>query len=118
MFSPVWAFQVVGKFFESLTPLPVGPRHCGQLSFANANAAKASSAREQAAYRNFGRAAIRFNILLPKISAARAVTESGASCPINRPNSRWFRGKSPGGCKDNLAESRTRNRRPSRLLAR
>src|SRR5262245_56968985 len=34
MFSPVSRLQAVGRFLESLTPLPVGPRHCGQFSLA------------------------------------------------------------------------------------
>src|SRR6185369_6544378 len=34
MFSFFSRLQVVGKFFESLIPFPVGPLHCGQFSFA------------------------------------------------------------------------------------
>src|SRR3712207_238545 len=34
MFSFVSAFQFVGRPVESLTPFPLGPRHCGQFSVA------------------------------------------------------------------------------------
>src|SRR6188474_2569355 len=34
MFSFFSKLQVVGRFWESLMPFAVGPRHCGQCSFA------------------------------------------------------------------------------------
>src|SRR5262245_56909095 len=39
MLVPASALHDVGRFLESLTPSPVGPRHCGQLSLASEAAA-------------------------------------------------------------------------------
>src|SRR5262245_45545876 len=58
MFSPVARLHVIGRFFESLTPLPLGPRHCGQFSLAAAektkakmnSAAKTTACRGQAGF--------------------------------------------------------------------
>src|SRR6478736_3849698 len=44
MFSFFSRLQVVGRFFESLMPLPSGPRHCGQFSFAPADKPAAKTA--------------------------------------------------------------------------
>src|SRR5688572_15681066 len=40
--------QVVGRPVESLMPLPVGPRHCGQFSLAMAPAAESNNDSEAA----------------------------------------------------------------------
>src|SRR3954451_8274096 len=47
MFSFFSRLQLVGRFLESLIPLPVGPRHCGQLSFAVADSASPEATRQK-----------------------------------------------------------------------
>src|SRR5439155_27326110 len=89
MFSFFSRLQCVGKLVESLVPLPLGPRHCGQLSFAEEQA-KAKTPMHVERIEICRRAAITTKSLVREDSAASQAKRPGASCPINHATSSWL----------------------------
>src|SRR3954463_16340208 len=87
MFSPVFEFHFVGKFFESLIPLPAGPRHCGQLSLAMA----ATHRKLMTVLTQRRRGAENRKFTDCPYEVARSRINESASCSINRRFASWVR---------------------------
>src|SRR5262245_30748288 len=89
MFSFFSRLQVVGRFLESLIPLPVGPRHCGQFSLAAARCCTTpSDAMKTKTIKGHVRGTVTGNSFRRKADRS-AIT--GASSRINRAIASLFR---------------------------